>query len=123
MSALGRKADITLSDCDVRSYPKAVTLCAERDVRLVPIADIQARPEREKKICTYPDVTNPPVFSPAGPKSNRCQMTVAVTTRSRTGRYRHAVRRNIRSHHSSRSQVDHSSRSQADRSNAAHVSV
>ena len=29
-----------------------------------------------EKICNHPDVTNPPVFSPAGPKLNRCKMSV-----------------------------------------------
>ena len=31
-----------------------------------------------KKICNHPDVTNPPVFSPAGPKLNRCKMSVGL---------------------------------------------
>ena len=35
----------------------------------------QTLPER-KKICNHPDVTNPPVFSPAGPKLNCCKMSV-----------------------------------------------
>ncbi|MGB6809364.1 MAG: hypothetical protein WBE81_22650, partial [Pseudolabrys sp.] len=41
-------------------------------VRFVPKADIAGT----KKICNHPDVTNPPVFSPAGPKLNRCKMSV-----------------------------------------------
>jgi hypothetical protein len=42
-------------------------------VRFVQKADI---PGAQKKICNHPDVTNPPVFSPAGPKLNRCKMSV-----------------------------------------------
>ena len=49
MSALGQKQTLRCPIAMSALTPKAVTLCAERDVRFVPIADIQACRERKKK--------------------------------------------------------------------------